>query len=72
MAKRGAEHTKAQKKGRERDLFTCQICGSTEAVEGHHMIDYQYGGAADSDNIITLCHACHQEVHKGNIDLLFF
>lgn len=70
MGKRGAEHTKVQKEGRIRDDFTCQICGSTEETQGHHIIDYQFGGAADEDNIVTLCRVCHNEVHAGRIDLI--
>ena len=66
---RGNNHRIAQYEGKERDLFTCQICGSTEHTEGHHIFDYAFGGAADSDNIITLCHNCHQGVHRGLIDL---
>ncbi len=70
MAKRGSEHCKAQKKGKERDLYTCQICGSKENVQGHHILDYQYGGAADRDNIVTLCGDCHKQVHRGAIDII--
>lgn len=70
MAKnRPSEHVKAQRAGREKDGNACQICGSRNHVEGHHIIDYQYGGAASIDNIITLCHKHHKEVHKGNIDI---
>ncbi len=52
MGKRSAAHTKAQRVGRERDGNRCQICGSKDHVEGHHILDYQFGGAADKDNII--------------------
>ena len=60
MANREREHCVAQKRGKERDLYTCQICGSTEKVEGHHIFNYQYGGAANIDNIVTLCQKCHK------------
>lgn len=70
MAARGTEHIKAQREGKERDSYVCQICGSRDHVEGHHMIDYQYGGAASADNIITLCRKCHKEVHRGHVDLV--
>lgn len=70
--KRGSEHTKVQKAGKDRDLNTCQVCGSTDHVEGHHLFDYAFGGAADEDNIITLCHDCHVKAHKGLIDLFKF
>lgn len=67
--KRSTAHKKAQRKGKERDMYTCQICGSKDHTEGHHFIDYSYGGAPEEDNIITLCHECHKNVHKGLIDL---
>ena len=70
--KRGHEHSKAQRAGKERDLFTCQICGSTVHTEGHHLLDFSFGGAPDKDNIMTLCHDCHSNVHKGLIDLFKF
>ena len=70
MKSRGSEHCTVQKRGKERDLYTCQICGSTYRVEGHHIIDYQYGGAASIDNIVTLCQKCHKQVHRGNIDII--
>lgn len=70
--KRSAAHLKAQKDGKIRDHKACQICGSTDHVEGHHILDYSFGGAADKDNIITLCHECHKNVHRGLIDLFIF
>ena len=70
MAAREREHCVAQKKGKERDLYTCQICGSTEDVEGHHILNYQFGGAASLDNIVTLCRKCHKQVHRGKIDII--
>ena len=72
MAQRPIEHIKAQRAGRKRDGYVCQICGSPDHTEGHHLIDYRYGGAANKENIITLCHNCHQLVHKGKLDLLTF
>ena len=67
--KRGSDHNKVQRLGKERDEYTCQVCGSTKNVQGHHLIDYAYGGAADPDNIITLCSECHKAAHRGDIDL---
>lgn len=72
MAKRGKEHMAAQRQGKERDLYTCQACGSKDHVEGHHILNYQFGGAANIDNIVTLCHQCHTQVHRGNIDIVKF
>lgn len=70
MAKRESAHYQAQKKGKERDLYTCQVCGSRDRSEGHHVLNYQYGGAANIDNIVTLCSGCHKKVHRGDIDIL--
>lgn len=69
MGNRSYAHRQAQKQGKERDYYTCQACGSTDHTEGHHIIDHQYNGAAHPDNIITLCHSCHQEAHKGGINI---
>ncbi len=70
MGKRSSAHVKAQRAGRVRDFGTCQICGSTQHAEGHHIIDHQFSGAANAENIVTLCHECHTRVHKGLISLL--
>ena len=67
---RSSAHTRAQKAGRLRDGNRCQICGSSDHVEGHHIIDYAFGGAASSDNIISLCHKHHKDVHDGKINIL--
>ena len=72
MKRRGTDHNEAQKAGKKRDLYVCQVCGSKLKPEGHHIINYQYGGAADVDNIVTLCQACHKAVHRGAIDILKF
>lgn len=66
--KRDSSHNRAQSQGKKRDKC-CQVCGCTENLRGHHIIDFQYGGSSDVYNIITLCHNCHQKVHNGEIDL---
>ncbi|SCP99145.1 HNH endonuclease [Anaerobium acetethylicum] len=68
--KRSSAHTKVQQIGRERDGNQCQVCGSKDHVEGHHILDHQFGGAASIDNIIALCHKHHNDVHNGRIDIL--
>ena len=72
MAKRSNAHTKAQKAGRVRDYETCQACGSTEKVQGHHIFDHQYSGTPSADNIISLCYKCHTNVHNGKMDIFKF
>ena len=68
--KRPSSHIKAQRAGRERDRNTCQVCGSKDHVEGHHIIDFQFDGAPSPDNIIALCRKHHNDVHKGKIDII--
>lgn len=72
MKARDSMHLKVQRNGKKRDFGICQICGSNENAEGHHMVDYQFGGAADVENIMTLCRKCHKQVHRGKIDLIKF
>ena len=72
MAARSYAHQHAQREGKVRDHFTCQACGSREHVEGHHIMEHQFLGAADKENIVTLCHECHKEVHRGRLDILKF
>ena len=72
MKKRSAEHRAAQKAGRERDFNICQVCGSHDKAEGHHIVDHQFFGAASRDNIVTLCHDCHGKAHRGLLDILKF
>ena len=67
--KRPKECQIAIRKGKDRDFNTCQICGSTKNVTGHHIIDRAFGGADNKDNIVTLCRSCHDKVHKGLIDI---
>lgn len=72
MAKRSSAHTRAQKAGKVRDFYICQACGSKKDVEGHHILGHQFLGAATVDNIVSLCHSCHKEVHRGNMDIAKF
>lgn len=72
MARRSSDHIKAQKAGKERDMDTCQICGSTNKVQGHHIIDVQYGGSSDKDNIVALCDDHHKKVHSKKINIIKF
>lgn len=68
--KRSSAHLKAQRNGKVRDGYRCQICGSSDHIEGHHIIDHQFNGAACVDNIISLCSKHHKDVHSGRIDIM--
>ena len=67
---RSSAHTKAQRNGRERDYNRCQVCGFKKHVEGHHIIDHQFGGAANIDNIVALSHSMRLWNVKNEIAIL--
>lgn len=48
-----------------RDLYRCVCCGSTQAIQAHHIVRkvlYPWG-AFDTGNGVSLCHECHRRVH---------
>lgn len=66
----GFENTRAMILNR--DDYTCQYCKNKHKdskLEVHHIIYRSNGGSNEESNLITLCHTCHQNVHKGIIDL---
>jgi hypothetical protein len=48
---------------RERDKYTCQICGKEPAIHCHH-IDYDKQNC-NPENLITLCHTCHNKTNQN-------
>lgn len=59
---------------RERDFYTCQICGITEDEYGmqlsvHHVKPFllcsSYIEANMLENLLSLCEPCHRKVHSG-------
>lgn len=64
----GFENTKAMVLNR--DNYTCQCCKGKHKdskLEVHHIVFRSQGGSDDESNLITLCHTCHQNLHKGII-----
>jgi 5-methylcytosine-specific restriction endonuclease McrA len=42
-------------------------CGATEALQVHHVVRLEVGGAEfDLNNLVTLCVGCHGEQHRGD------
>ena len=70
MGRRGMEHTEAQREGRIRDLGICQICGSTDSPQGHHVMDYQFGGGVGT-GYSRRCYTTLQKCDQQNRDLKF-
>ena len=63
------EHSQKYKPRKDHSSFawhnkkeSCANCGSTERLEWHHMIPVALGGTAEPENMICLCHECHQDV----------
>lgn len=56
-----------------RDNHTCRSCGWTHQrwnqsdprfLEVHHVVHHAHGGSNDSENLVTYCNVCHDELHK--------
>jgi hypothetical protein len=55
-----------------RDKYVCQNCKGKlkdSKLEIHHIIFRSKGGSDASENLITLCKTCHDDLHKGKISL---
>ena len=55
-----------------RDNYTCQYCKGKHKdskLEVHHIVYRSNCGSDDESNLITLCHTCHQLLHRGDIKL---
>ncbi len=48
----------------ERDGWRCQICGSMQNLQVHHLKLRSQSGSDVEHNLITLCAECHEEVHR--------
>ena len=57
------------KKTKERDHWECQRCGSRGGQKGdsilhaHHILPKSKGGEDRLENLITVCHDCHEQIH---------
>jgi len=56
-----------RKKRQERltlDGYQCQMCGSKDHLEVHH-VSYERLGKETMDDLITLCFTCHNKIHSA-------
>lgn len=53
-------------KKRVKKVGKCQICGSEEKLEAHHIVPWKYSikGRTDINNGICLCEECHKMMHN--------
>ena len=48
----------------ERDGWRCQLCGSMQNLQVHHVKFRSHSGSDAEQNLITLCATCHVHVHR--------
>lgn len=44
-------------------MFACAICGH-DGEEIHHIIPKSEGGNDTLNNLVLLCHSCHDKIHN--------
>jgi 5-methylcytosine-specific restriction endonuclease McrA len=49
----------------ERDNWRCQMCGSMQHLQVHHLKFRSQSGSDMEQNLITLCAGCHSQLHQG-------
>ena len=47
-----------------RDGWRCQSCGTMSNLEVHHKQFRSHSGHDSEENLITLCVACHAQMHS--------
>ncbi|MGH9547244.1 MAG: HNH endonuclease [Terriglobales bacterium] len=48
-----------------RDGWKCQSCGRSRNLQIHHKEFRSQSGDDSEENLITLCTACHMDLHRG-------
>lgn len=48
------------------DVPVCQSCGSPYNLELAHFVPRSRGGMGIPENLVTLCHKCHQASHNAD------
>ena len=47
----------------QRDGWRCQMCGSMQHLQVHHIEFRSHSGSDAESNLITLCAECHLQMH---------
>jgi len=50
----------------DRDGWRCQICGSMQQLQVHHLKFRSQSGGDEEQNLITLCAECHLRMHSND------
>jgi formamidopyrimidine-DNA glycosylase len=48
----------------KRDGYACRLCSSQDGISVHHKT-YRHLGNEPLEELITLCNACHDEIHSS-------
>ena len=48
----------------QRDGYRCRSCGMRSGLNCHHVVFRSQGGEDTTENILVLCSACHDGIHK--------
>ena len=57
-------YTELQRQVLERDGWRCQVCGSMQRLQVHHLKFRSQSGGDVEQNLITLCAECHARMHR--------
>lgn len=71
---KSAEWTRLAAEVKVRDNSECQVCKSQGGLQRYKLITHHiipltadYDKRLDKDNLITVCHACHNTLHYNNV-----
>ena len=56
----------------ERDGWRCQVCGSMQNLQVHHLKFRSQSGGDVEQNLITLCAECHARIHSKCYPIVHF
>jgi 5-methylcytosine-specific restriction endonuclease McrA len=48
----------------ERDGWRCQVCGSMQNLQVHHLKFRSQSGGDEEQNLSTMCAECHARMHS--------
>lgn len=66
---RGSRWKKVRAKA-VKDTPFCICCGTTERLEGHHIVPYRLTRDNSQSNIAILCKSCHKKIESITLDVL--
>ncbi len=65
----GEEWPIIRKQARERDGQQCQVCGSNQRLEVHHLRKHKPRRGHDLAQVVTLCASCHRQARNSRSEV---